>query len=94
MFLYGSAYSHLTEKGEPKPSHVNKILYLSTSGRPATLVSSDRIPASTEALATILQSTADRNAELPIVATAVCATVLIALTPAAFHHFVLIAIPP
>ena len=40
-----------------------------------------------DAEATIFQSTAPITAAVPIVATAVCATVLIALTPAALNHF-------
>lgn len=55
----------------------------STSGRPATLVSRDKIPASADALATITQSTSPSTAAVLIVAAAVCATVLIARTAAA-----------
>ena len=50
------------------------------------LVSNDRTPESKEAETTIVQSTADITAAVPIVATAVCATVFIALTPAAFNQ--------
>lgn len=52
------------------------------------LVNIDRIPASIEADATIIQFTSPITADVPIVATAVCATVFKALTPAAFNHFV------
>ena len=41
------------------------------SGRPATLVSRERIPASTEADATAIQLTSPSTADVPIVATAV-----------------------
>ena len=54
------------------------------------LVSILNIPASTDALKTINQSTCEITAVVPIVAIAVCATVLIARTPAAFHHFFVI----
>ena len=61
--------------------------YSLTSGNPATLVSSERIPASSEAEITTFQSTAERIADVPIVAAAVYAIVLTARTPAAFNHF-------
>ena len=47
--------------------------YSLTSGNPATLVSRDRIPARSEAEITTFQSTAERIADVPIVAVAVCA---------------------
>ena len=61
--------------------------YDSNSGSPATDVSMDTTPASTDADTTSLQSTAPKATADPIVPTAVCATVLTALTPAAFAHF-------
>ncbi len=57
-----------------------------SSGSPATLVSRDNTPASAAAEATIAQLTSPRTAAVPIVATAVCATVLIARIPAAFNQ--------
>ena len=57
-----------------------------TSGSPATLVSKDKTPANTDALTTIFQSTAENTAAVPMVATAVCATVLIARIAAALNH--------
>ena len=57
------------------------------------LVKIDSIPARTDALATISQFTSDITAVVPIVATAVCAIVLMALTRAAFHHCVFILKP-
>ena len=45
------------------------------------------IPASKLALPTAIQLTSPITADVPIVATAVCATVFIALTPAHFSHF-------
>ena len=71
--------------------------YPSTSGSPATEVSRERIPARTEAEATAIQFTSPMNADVPTVATAVCATVFTARTPAAFSHFLklfFIKIPP
>lgn len=61
--------------------------YPLTSGRPATLVSTERRPARSEAEITTFQSTADSIAEVPMVATAVWATVLTARTAAALSHF-------
>lgn len=58
-----------------------------TSGNPATEVRRESSPASADALRTTRQSTALRTALEPIVAMAVCATVLTARIPAAFHHF-------
>ena len=60
---------------------------LASSGRPATLVSRLRIPARTLALATISQFTSPSATAVPMVATAVCATVLMARTPAALIQF-------
>lgn len=71
---------------DTKEGIVNEIIYSSTSGSPATLVSIDRIPASADAEATATQFTSLMRAEVPIVAIAVWHTVLIALMPAAFHH--------
>ena len=68
-----------------------------TSGRPATEVSRDRMPARADALATITQFTSPNTALVPMVATAVCATVFSALMPAAFSHclkFVFILFSP
>ena len=61
-------------------------LHYSTSGSPAILVSIDSAPATTEALTTSFQSTVLITDPVPIVATAVCATVFRALMPAAFIH--------
>ena len=58
-----------------------------TSGKPATLVNTDNMPASSEAEPTTSQLTSPITADVPIVATAVCATVLTALTAAAFAQF-------
>ena len=54
-----------------------------TSGRPAMLISKDRMPANADAEPTAIQFTSPSTAEVPIVAIAVCAIVLIARTPAA-----------
>lgn len=51
------------------PIFIN-LRYSLTSGRPAILVSRERIPASKDAEITIFQSTAERTADVPIVATA------------------------
>ena len=61
-------------------------IYSFISGRPATLVRSDSIPAIAEALSTIIQFTPSSMAVVPIVAITVCATVFAALIPAAFSH--------
>ena len=61
--------------------------YCLSSGRPATLVSRDSTPASADAEATRGQLTSPMAAAVPMVATAVWATVLTARTPAAFTHF-------
>nr|DAM06522.1 MAG TPA: hypothetical protein [Caudoviricetes sp.] len=58
-----------------------------SSGRPATLVSRLSTPASAEALATTAQLTSPSTALVPIVATAVCATVFTARIAAALSHF-------
>ena len=68
--------------------------YHSTSGNPAILVNKDKIPAKALELPTIIQFTSDIVADTPIVATAVCATVLMALIPAAFHHFLFMIFNP
>ena len=47
-------------------------------------MSNDKIPANALALATAIQFTSDKMAAVPMAATAVCATVLMALIPAAF----------
>lgn len=67
---------------------LNRGLFYSslTSGSPATDVKSDKIPAKRDALTTIFQSTPDNIAAVPMVATAVCATVLIARIAAALNH--------
>ena len=57
------------------------------SGNPAILVNSDKIPANTEADTTSFVSTCPSAVAVPMVATAVCATVLIALIPAHFAQF-------
>ena len=69
-------------------------LYHYTSGNPLILVSKDKIPAKTLELPTITQFTSDIVADTPIVAAAVCATVLIARIPAAFHHFLFMLFNP
>ena len=51
------------------------------------LVASDKTPASNDALKTASQLTSTIKAEVPTVATKVCATVLSALIPAALSHF-------
>ena len=66
--------------------HNYPFLHSLHSGNPATDVAIDRIPASTDADATIFQSTAPMTDAVPIVAIKVCATVLTALTPAFLHH--------
>ena len=45
------------------------------------------MPASTDALSTIFQFTSPITADVPMVAAAVCATVLMARTPAALNHY-------
>lgn len=50
-------------------------------------VNTDSTPASTDAEATAIQSIPPNTVAVPIVATAVCATVFNALIPAAFSHF-------
>ena len=62
------------------------FLFYSTSGRPAMLVRNERIPASADALATATQFTSPMTVLVLIVAIAVCATVLIALTELALSH--------
>ena len=54
-----------------------------SSGKPATDVKRDRMPASAAAETTATQLTSPITTEVPIMATAVCATVLTALIPAA-----------
>ena len=68
--------------------------YNSTSGNPAILVSKDKIPAKALALPTIIQFTSEIVEDTQIVAIAVCATVLMALIPAAFHHFLFMLFNP
>lgn len=57
------------------------------SGNPAMLVNNDKIPDRIDAETTSFASTCPSAVAVPIVATAVCATVLIALIPAFFIHF-------
>src|SRR5699024_7088673 len=59
-----------------------------TSGSPAILVKIDTRPARTAVDATTAQSTSEIIADAPIAAIADCATVLTALTPAAFAQFI------
>ena len=61
----------------------------STSGRPARLVSRDRIAAISDAEQTAIQFTSPSNAAVPMVANAVCAIVLSARIAAARSHLVL-----
>ena len=69
--------------------------YHSTSGNPVMiLVSKYKIPAKALALPTMIQFTSYIVADTPIVETAVCATVLMALIPAAFHHFLFMLFHP
>ena len=56
------------------------------SGKPATLVNSERTPESTLAEATATQFTSLNTADTPITEIAVWATVFTALTPAHFAH--------
>lgn len=58
-----------------------------SSGIPANDVKSEETPASAAVPATTFQSTAVMDAAAGSIATAVCATVLIALVPASFNHF-------
>ena len=58
----------------------------------ATLVSSERIPASADALNTAIHGTSPSSAAVPIVATAVWATVLMARIPAALIHLLNLSI--
>ena len=53
---------------------------------PATEVSKETIPDNTDADATIFQSTAPITDDVPIIATEVCATVLMARIEAHFNH--------
>ena len=64
------------------------LIYSLISGKPLTEIKRDNNPERSEAETTNFQSTADITAEVPIVATAVSATVLIALIPAAFNHLI------
>lgn len=66
--------------------HVKMQSYSCTSGNPAILVSRLSTAASADAEATISQSTSDSTAQVPIVATAVCASVFSARIPAALIH--------
>ena len=71
----------------PGPEMMDHLLYLvGTSGRPATDVARDMMPASTDADPTICQFTSPIAAAVPIVATNVCAIVLTALRAAALAH--------
>ncbi len=72
-----------------KPVHIQSFVH---SGRPAMLVRKLSAPASNDADNTIIQSTCESSALVPIVATAVCATVLSALDPAHFSHFLKLSI--
>lgn len=73
----------------------NAVFYCySASGRPATDISKDSIPASSDDEKTTAQFTLEITAEVPIVAIAVCATVLNALVEAALNHFTVISSPP
>lgn len=63
------------------------LIYFSSSGKPLIESSSDTKPESIEADSTSRQSTCEITADVPIVAIAVSATVLIARTPAALSHF-------
>ena len=74
------------KSGQPEGQPPNHQSALSSSGNPATLVSSDRIPASSAELPTMIQLTSPMTADVPMVAMAACATVLIAWTPAALIH--------
>nr|DAG08866.1 MAG TPA: hypothetical protein [Caudoviricetes sp.] len=68
-----------------------------SSGIPAREVSRDSTPASREALPTMSQFTSDSTADVPMVATAVCATVFSARMPAAliqFFQHLFIVFPP
>lgn len=64
------------------------LIYSLISGKPLTEIKRDNNPERSEAETTNFQSTAEITAEVPIVATAVSATVLIALIPAAFNHLI------
>lgn len=64
------------------------------SGSPAMLVNILNTPANAEADATTSQLTSVSITVVPIVATAVCAIVFAARTPAAFNHFLVIKITP
>lgn len=61
--------------------------YSASSGKPATDVSMERIPATAAVDPTNIQFTSDIAMVVPMAATAVCAIVFTALTPAAFAHF-------
>ena len=61
--------------------------FLSSSGIPANDVNSEETPASAAVPTTTFQSTAVIVAAAGSIATAVCAMVLVALTPASFTHF-------
>lgn len=69
--------------------HIRKIstVFYLISGSPAIDDSKDKSPATAEALSTSFQFTSHIIAEVPIVAIAVCAVVLTALTAAALSHF-------
>jgi len=61
-----------------------------TSGNPESEVAKERIPESREVLITTFQSTCAMKVAVPIQATKLCATVLIALVPAHSHQSLLV----
>jgi len=62
----------------------------STSSNPFIENKRDSIPAKIDADITTSQFTSVKSVDVPIVATAVCATVLTARIPAALNHFLVI----
>ena len=87
LLIFYNGFSDKKDRGRLKNLPRYFYVYSFISGSPAVLVSSDTSPASSAAETTVFQSTPEKTAPVPIVATAVCATVLIALIPAALSHF-------
>ena len=79
-------YSKTRNSFNMSEEEFNKELAYNQNRIVSKVVSRDKIPASAEADATTAQFTSASTALVPIVAIAVCATVLSARTPAALIH--------
>ena len=86
-FFFMVLHFPVLRKEKSPPFRRGFPVYCCTSGRPATEVSKDKIPANAEALATAAQFTSPKTAAVPMVAAAVWATVFMARMDAAFAHF-------